>query len=35
MDIVNDELDAAYCTNSTVHTIVDAWVSFGVKVGAA
>jgi hypothetical protein len=35
MDIVDDELDAAYCSNDTVHTIVDTWVSFGVKVGAA
>lgn len=35
MDIVDDELDQTYATNDTVHTIVNVWVTFGVKVGAA
>lgn len=35
MEIVDDELDAAYCGIEVVHTIINAWVMCGVKVGTA
>ncbi|HEV7674402.1 MAG TPA: hypothetical protein VGQ12_07725 [Candidatus Angelobacter sp.] len=35
MDIFDDELDEAYCGIEVVHTIINAWVSFGAKVGTA
>lgn len=35
MEIDDDELDAAYCGIAVVHTIINAWVMCGVKVGTA